>query len=200
MHCWKWARRVKNEKETLPMKTMKPMKTTWNTKTLAMLGVLIALAIVASRYLVINPSPTLRFSFAFTFVILAGIWFGPVSGAMVGCLEDILGCMIGGSSIFLPLTVSPILAGLLAGLLSPIFRKSKNVLVYGIGILGITLMTTMLYSTWVLSRLYGNPYPALFLSRIPQGVCATAVNTILVYAIYHSPVTRFVRQIQEESI
>lgn len=175
---------------------MRTNKTKWNTKTLAMLGVLIALAIVASRYLVINPSPSLRFSFAFTFVILAGIWFGPVSGGIVGCLEDLLGCVIGGSSIFLPLTLSPILAGVLAGLAAPLFRKSRNVLIYAGLILTIVLVTTMLYSTLVLSVLYNTAYPAMFASRIPQGICSTLVNTLLVYMIYHSPVTRMVREVQ----
>lgn len=178
-------------------KTNPITKTKWNTKTLAMLGVLIALAIVASRYLVINPSPSLRFSFAFTFVMLAGIWFGPVSGAVVGCLEDVLGCVIGGSSIFLPLTVSPIMAGLLAGLAAPLFRKSKNAFLYAGLIFGIVMITTMLYSSLVLSVLYGTAYPLMFASRIPQGLCSVLVNTILVYMIYHSPVTRLVRESQE---
>lgn len=172
------------------------MRTKWNTKTLAMLGVLIALAIVASRYLVINPSPTLRFSFAFSFVILAGIWFGPAAGAVVGGLEDVLGCVVGGSSIFLPLTLSPILAGVLAGLAAPLFRRTRNILVYAGLIAAIVLMTTMLYSTLVLSILYHSPYPVLFGSRIPQGICSTAVNTVLVYTVYHSPVTRLVRESQ----
>lgn len=185
-----------NETESTS-RTKTSAKTGWNTKTLAMLGVLIALAIVASRYLVINPSPSLRFSFTFTFVILAGIWFGPVSGGVVGCLEDLLGCVLGGSSIFLPLTLSPILAGVLAGLAAPLFRKSKNIFVYAGLILGIVFVTTMLYSSLVLSILYGTAYPVMFASRIPQGVCSVLVNTFLVYVIYHSPVTRLVREVRE---
>lgn len=176
---------------------MKNNKTRNQTVILAMEGVLIALAIVASRYLVINPSPTLRFSFSFSFVILAGVWFGPVGGALVGALEDLLGCVLFGTSIFLPLTVSPLLAGLLAGLLAPILKKSKNILIYAAAVICITLMTTMLYSTTVLSYLYHSPFGALFVSRIPQGICAAAVNTFIVYTIYHSPVTRIVREVRE---
>ncbi len=51
-------------------------KNVMNTKTIAMMGVLIALQIAASRLLAINLSPSLRLSISDSFILLAGIWFG----------------------------------------------------------------------------------------------------------------------------
>ncbi len=61
-------------------------KNVMNTKTIAMMGVLIALQIAASRLLAINLSPSLRLSISDSFILLAGIWFGPIGGALVGGL------------------------------------------------------------------------------------------------------------------
>lgn len=164
----------------------------WNTKTVAMLGVLVALHIVASRFLAINVTPSLRFSFSSSFVMLAGIWFGPVSGVLVGALADLLGCVIGGYAPFLPLTVTPALIGLLSGLLAPVFRRTKNILVYGALIVGITFLTTFLYGTWAQTLLQGVAYWTLAGPRALQAVCAAVLNTLIVYALYRSPVTRMI--------
>ena len=75
----------------------------WNTKKIAMLGVLVALQITASRLLGINLSPSLRLSISDSFILLAGIWFGPVGGALTGGLADLTGCLLKGEA-YLPIT------------------------------------------------------------------------------------------------
>ena len=47
-------------------------KNRWSTKTIAMMGLLVALQIVASKFLSIKISDTLRLSIADSFLILAG--------------------------------------------------------------------------------------------------------------------------------
>ncbi|MCI8401667.1 MAG: folate family ECF transporter S component [Lachnospiraceae bacterium] len=164
----------------------------WNTKKMAMLGVLVALQIVASRLLGIRLSPTLRVSISDSFILLAGIWLGPVAGALVGCLADLVGCVISGDAPFLLLTVSPVAVGLLAGLLSPVFKKSKNILIYGGLIAVISLLTSVLYRSWAFSQMFGAPFITYVGPRAVQAVVMVILNTLVVYGIYRSPVTAMI--------
>ena len=67
-----------------------------NIRNVSMMGVLIALDIVATRFLGFS-ALTIRISFGSVFIILAGLWFGPVEGALVGGIADTLGCLIAGT-------------------------------------------------------------------------------------------------------
>ena len=165
----------------------------WTTKKIAMMGLLIALQIVASKYLSIKISDSLRLSIADSFLILAGIWLGPVSGLLVGILADILGCVISGMGILPLMTVPPAAVGLLAGLMAPVFRKSKKIWVYGGIIACISMLTSVLYRSWAFSHYYGAPFVTYFWPRLGQACVLVVLNTMVVYKLYHSPVTGMVQ-------
>lgn len=172
---------------------MSRWKMKWNAKSIAMMGVLVALHIVANRMLAINLSPSLRFSCSSSFVMPAGIWFGPAGGMIAGAPADLPGCVIGGYPPFLPLTVTPVLIGLLSGLAAPMLKKSKNILIYGGAVAVITLFASVLYGTWAQTLLRGMPFWSVG-GRAVQGVCTTIVNTLVVYALYRSPVTNMIER------
>ena len=165
----------------------------WTTKRIAMMGLLIALQIVASKYLSIKISDSLRLSIADSFLILAGIWLGPVSGLLVGILADVLGCVISGMGILPLMTVPPAAVGLLAGLMAPVFRKSKKIWVYGGIIACISMLTSVLYRSWAFSHYYGAPFVTYVWPRLGQACVLVVLNTMVVYKLYHSPVTGMVQ-------
>ena len=167
-------------------------KNYWSTKTIAMMGLLVALQIVASKFLSIKISDTLRLSIADSFLILAGIWLGPVAGMVVGILADILGCVISGMGILPLMTVPPAAVGLLAGLVGQVFRKSNNIFVYGGIIFCISMLTSVLYRSWAFSHYYGAPFITYAGPRFVQACVLVVLNTIVVYKLYHSPVTGMV--------
>ena len=169
-------------------------KNVMNTKTIAMMGVLIALQIAASRLLAINLSPSLRLSISDSFILLAGIWFGPIGGALVGGLADLVGCLIKGDAYLPILGAAPILVGFLAGCLSPVFKKSRNILVYGGMIGGISAVTSVLYRSWAFSVVCGAPFASYVGPRALQAVFLVTLNTIVVYTLYRSPVTVLVQE------
>ena len=141
-----------------------------NIRNVSMMGVLIALDIVATRFLGFS-ALTIRISFGSVFIILAGLWFGPVEGALVGGIADTLGCLIAGTG-------------------RPWFLKKVGIARLGILIGGSYMMTTLFIASWALSMLYGSPYLALVASRIPQYLVNATVCTLISYVIYKSAVTR----------
>ena len=149
-----------------------------NIRNVSMMGVLIALDIVATRFLGFS-ALTIRISFGSVFIILAGLWFGPVEGALVGGIADTLGCLIAGTGFYPPLMISPIVLGILIGLGRPWFLKKVGIARLGILIGGSYMMTTLFIASWALSMLYGSPYLALVASRIPQYLVNATVCTLI---------------------
>jgi ECF transporter S component (folate family) len=87
----------------------------------------VAISIVCGKYLAINAGPFLRFSFENLPVILSGIMFGPVIGAIVGGTADLIGALIvygGDMNIFITLGAMSI--GLTSGLIWKFLPKLPN--------------------------------------------------------------------------
>ena len=57
---------------------------------------------------------------------MAGYFFGPIAGLMVGAVSDTVGCLFSGYGWDPVLTVSPMLLGLFAGLLRPVLYRMEK--------------------------------------------------------------------------
>ena len=75
------------------------LRKTFSTQNLVMMAALVAMQIILARFLGIQVSETLRISFESIPVILAGMWLGPVPGAVVAVLADLLGTIISGYGV-----------------------------------------------------------------------------------------------------
>ncbi|MBQ1207050.1 MAG: folate family ECF transporter S component [Lachnospiraceae bacterium] len=170
----------------------------WKAMDLATMGLLIALNIIASKYLTIKIGDMYRVNFSSSFIMLSGIWLGSIGGAVVGLVSDLLGCVIAGYAINPLYTLMPVMIGVVSGLCEPIFRKSRKIWIYGVIVLAITIVASMFYGTWALiswpgSYAYGQPFMLHFPGRVVQGLITTVMNTIVVYMLYNSQVTRMVK-------
>lgn len=170
------------------------MKKENKVKVLVFAGALIAMNIVLSRLLVLNIGPTLRITVSQTPVYLAGFWFGPVVGGVCGFLGDLIGSLLQGYAPNPFISLSAILTGVLPGIASYLIKKRMEiwhvlgVLVLNglIGSLGFTCIGLHLY--------YGTPWAVLYAGRIVQTILLTAVNTVLVFFLYRSPLTGLVKK------
>ncbi len=176
------------------------MKKENKVKVLVFAGALIAMNIVLSRLLVLNIGPTLRITVSQTPVYLAGFWFGPVVGGICGFLGDLIGSLLQGYAPNPFISLSAILTGVLPGIASYLIKKRMEiwhvlgVLVLNglIGSLGFTCIGLHLY--------YDTPWTVLYTGRIIQTVLLTAVNTVLVFFLYKSPLTGLVKKSVASSI
>jgi len=85
---------------------------------------LVAVSIVCGKYLAINLSSVIRFSFENLPIILAGIMFGPVIGAIVGGIADLIGALlVYGGDINIIITLGAISIGFFSGVLWKYFAK-----------------------------------------------------------------------------
>jgi len=87
---------------------------------------LTASSIVLGKYLAVNLSDVLRFSFENLPIVLAGVAFGPVAGAAVGVVADLLGCVLVGFGVNPLVTIGAALIGAIAGIFRYLFNRPFN--------------------------------------------------------------------------
>ena len=115
-------------------------------------------------------------------ILLAGLWFGPLAGALVGTLADFLGTLLfpTAGAYFPPLTVAFLLIGLTAGLLSRVVKVKQPLLRIALIVIPSELIGSYLFKSFALSFLVGAPFSVLLASRaLPVGI-VMIVNTMLV--------------------
>ena len=175
----------------------------FSTRNLILMAALVAMQIILARFLSIQVSEILRISFESVPVILAGMWLGPLSGAVVALIADILGTVLSGYGIwFPPIALGPVLVGVISGLSTKyIFRSDlsatrdswKVVLtVVAAGIVNSFLIgafTTTLYSIVVMGNT--NAFSVLLWTNFVGRLTSKPV-TILVDALIVTVVNRAV--------
>lgn len=159
------------------------------TKKLAHLALLVALEVVLSRFLSIN-TPINKIGFAFVPLALAGMLYGPLAGAAVGTVADLLGATLFPSGPFFPgFTLTTALKGLVYGLclyrdkgghwVSVLGAVGFNALVFGLGL--NTLWIHMMYHSDIL---------LLLTSRAAQELFLVPVQTLTLCLLTRSPLRR----------
>ncbi len=156
-----------------------------DTRALVLLASLAALQVVFSKFLMIQAPPSVRFSVDSTPLILTGLWYGPVAGALVGTLSDMLGTVLfpTAGAWYPPLTAAFLLIGLLSGLLGRYIIK-KRTLPAVAGIVVITeAIASLIVKSAALSALRGIPFPIQLAARALPVAVNTIANVTLVYAL-----------------
>ena len=171
----------------------------FSTRNLILMAALIAMQIILARFLSIQASDILRISFESVPIVLAGMWLGPLSGAIVALIADILGTVLSGYGIwFPPIALGPILVGVISGLSTKyVFRSDLSstrdswkviltVVVAGIvNSFLVGTVTTTMYSIIVMGNT--NAFSVLlwtnFLGRLTTKPVSILVNAILVAVV-----------------
>lgn len=151
-------------------------------KRLSLLAMFIALQIVLSKFLMLQLAPSVRLSIDSVPILLAGLWFGPLAGALVGTLSDFLGTLLfpTAGAYFPPLTVAFLLIGLVAGLMSRVVKVNQPVIRAALIVIPSEIIGSYLFKSFALSFLVGAPFPVLLASRALPVAIVMIANTMLV--------------------
>ncbi len=166
-----------------------------STYVLATLAVLIAAQIVMTRLLVIDLGFA-RFSIGNTATIMAGLWFGPVAGGIVGGAADLIGSFLKGYAPNPLIWVSAVLWGVLPVLF---MRWSARLQIHrairlACSVILTSAICTMGFTYAGLVLFLGYDFRAIFVTRLIQLAVMTPVICVLVFCLYNSPVTGFLRE------
>ena len=165
------------------------MKKTFDTRSIATIAMLTATSVILARLLGFYLTPSLRVSFEYFTIILAGVCLGPVGGALVGGLSDFIGSTIlSGLGFYPPLLAGPILAGLTAGLLAKyVFGGNLDKWwKYLVVCMTADILCNLLIGTIVLSHMYGNPFFQYLMLRAPLKIAIAFADAQLVYLLHRA--------------
>ena len=149
-------------------------------------ALLAAISIVCGKYLAFNMGEFLRFSFENLPIIFAGMAFGPIVGATVGVVADLIGCLLVGYAINPIITVAAGVIGLISGL-SIFIPASRGKFGYAVKI-SLTVLTahligSVLIKSFGLSVFYDMPLIVLMLWRLLNYVIVGALEGFILYHI-----------------
>lgn len=155
-----------------------------NTRTLCVLGVLLALEIVLSRFLSIS-AWNIKIGFSFVPIVLSAMLYGPLPAALVAALGDFLGALLFPVGPYFPgFTLTAFLTGLTFGF----FLYGKRGAARSAAAVGVVqFILGLLMNTFWISVLYDSPFVPLLSTRVVQAVLLSVVQFVTIRAIDRLP-------------
>ncbi len=153
-----------------------------NLQKLVLASIFIALAIVFTRLYSVQLGNYLRLGLGDLPILLAGILFGPIWGAAVGAISDVLGFAIAPlGDFFIPgITLSAALWGFIPGIVVHFIFKKKNLLSILVSCVICGLLIDIVLTPLWLSLAYGSlTYYAMIPVQAVNALAMIFVNTTL---------------------
>ncbi len=151
-------------------------------------AMLAAVSIVLGKYLAFNIGELLRFSFENLPIIFAGAVFGPLVGAAVGIVADLIGCLLVGYAINPLVTLGAAIIGAVSGVvfkLPPTSRLSllpKTAAAVSLShILGSVIVKSI-----GLAAFYSQPLWAVMLMRLGNYTIIALIEGAILYPLLKS--------------
>ena len=157
-----------------------------STRTLAGSAMFAAIAVVLARVLSVQVIGE-RYSLETLPILLAGLFFGPVAGALVGFGSDLIGCLLLNPQGYNPIfCLPPLLLGLWAGLFRRQAEKGLRWTTLLLAVLPPIAVGYVLWQSFPLAYLYGKEgdtlrisYLAFLTKRAIQFAIVAAIDMIL---------------------
>lgn len=153
------------------------------TKIIALLGVLTAMGVVLGRFVPLVNILTSKYEFSFVAVMLAAYLTGPVGGAVVGGLIDLIGALLMPTGAYFPgFTLTAVLTGLVFGLL---LYKNCTVPKIIIAVLSTQTVCSLLINTLFISVFFSpKGFTALLAARAVQAVIMSAIQIVFAIVLF----------------
>ena len=150
---------------------------------LVLTSILTAITVVLSRFLSINIW-NMSIGFSFVSVMLCGMLLGVFWGGICGGLADLVGALLFPFGPYFPgFTATAFLSGAVFGLIGYFAGKEQKrttfiLLAVSLLVLKETVCSLLLNSLWI-SLIYGSPFTAVLISRIPLSAITLVLEVAL---------------------
>lgn len=143
-------------------------------------AMMVAVAVVLARLMSVVPDETSRFSIESIPIFISGMLFGPIAGAIVGFISDLIGCLMSPFGYNPLLCLRPVLCGLLAGLFQKFLVKKFSIPRLSLAFLPYILFGCILWQSLALALVYGGDAKlAFFLAKLGTRSIQYAITYII---------------------
>ncbi len=146
-------------------------------RAMTLCGMLIALDVVIARFLSVN-TPITRIGFSFVPLAVAAYLYGPVAGALVHGISDVIGAVLFPLGPYFPgYTLTAVLIGVAYGLC---LRNTNRFWRVAVAVAAQTALSLFLSALWItVTSTKGATYGAVLVGRLPQVIIMAAVQLLL---------------------
>ena len=165
-------------------------------RTVAVASLMAALSVVFGKYLAFNATDFIRFSFENLPILIAGITLGPVWGALVGAVADLVGCVLVGYAINPMVTLGAVTVGLIGGAFWHIFSALPYGVRLAVSVLSAHLCGSVLIKTVGLWMLVYNEMPfwgVLLWRMLNYAIVGAAELGLLYFLLKNRALNRLLR-------
>lgn len=168
--------------QTLKQSFEDSMKELQNRRTFVCLALFLAIAVVLGFYFSIQITDFIKIGLSFLPNQLASMFFGPVAGALVGGLADILKYLVKPVGAFFPgFTLSAILAGCIYGV--ALYKKPLSFRrILAIKVIVAVVVNSLLNTVW-LTILYGQAFAAILPLRVVKQLVVVPIEAVMLYLV-----------------
>ncbi len=143
-------------------------------------SLLVAASIVCGKFLQFPVGEALRFSLENLPILLAGAAFGPLAGALVGTVADLVGCLAVGYAINPLVTLGAAAVGFVGGGVYRLACKLPLSVRVTLAVAAAHLVGSVVIKTFGLAQFYTIPFGSLMLWRLLNyAVVGTAEGLLL---------------------
>lgn len=147
---------------------------------LVIMGVLVAMDVILTRFLSIN-TPVTRVGFAFVARVIAAILLGPLQAAAVGGIADFIGAIAFPSGAYFPgFTLTAASFGLIYGLF--LHKRITPVRIVGAVVVSQLVCSLGMNTLW-LTIMTDSSYVALLATRLLQALVTGAVQIVTIFVL-----------------
>ena len=155
------------------------MNTKMSVKSVSVIGILVAMEIILARFSI--HTWNLKIGFSFVPIVVAAIFYGPMGGACVAAIGDVISFILFPVGAYFPgFTLTACLTGIVFGFF---LRKKITAFTVITSVFIVQVLIGQCLNTYWISFLYGSPYWTLFVTRIYQTVALSVVQVISIFLI-----------------
>lgn len=158
------------------------------TRTLAYCALMAAMQVAMARLFGLMPSEFTRFSIEAIPTILAGLFFGPVAGGLVGFTADLVGCLFSGYGYNPLFCIPPILYGVCGGLFQGLLVKKVTLPKILLTVSLPAVVGSIFYQSWALGFVSGKGFWFYFSTRSIQFAITIVIEVIIIHLLFKSKV------------
>ena len=160
----------------------RPMAMT--TRTLAYCALMAAMQVAMARLFGLMPSEFTRFSIEAIPTILAGLFFGPVAGGLVGFTADLVGCLFSGYGYNPLFCVPPILYGVCGGLFQGLLARKVTLSKILLTVAVPAVVGSVFYQSWALGFVSGKGFWFYFSTRSIQFAITIVIEVVIIRLLF----------------
>jgi dihydrofolate synthase/folylpolyglutamate synthase len=165
---------------------MKERERKSSVRVLVTMSALSAIGIILGKFLAFNVTEFMRFSLENITIIFSGIVFGPLLGAIVGTVQDLVGCLAVGYTINPIITLGCAVIGAVSGGVWILLRKMSLTLRLSLSIALSHLLGSVFIKSIGLAVFYSLPFEVTVLWRLLNYLIVGVAEVLLLHLLFKS--------------